>query len=233
MTDWAAALTAPPAGCTYLNFTASHDGIGVRPLRADLEERLHALVSHVRARGGAVSCKHNADGSESPYELNIAWFDAMRLTDNEPNSLQLARFFCSQTIPLVLRGIPAVYVHSLLATPNDVGEVQRTGHPRAINRGHRAITDLNALLRDPTSMAAMVLREMTRRLALRSQHPAFHPDALQRVHRLGPSFFAVERIAADGGERVLAISHVSSAAGRLSTAALPEPSNCESSWLTL
>ena len=30
LTDWAAKLGDPPAGCTFLNFTASHDGIGVQ-----------------------------------------------------------------------------------------------------------------------------------------------------------------------------------------------------------
>ena len=32
LTEWAKNLAPPPKGCHFLNFTASHDGIGVRPL---------------------------------------------------------------------------------------------------------------------------------------------------------------------------------------------------------
>jgi len=31
LTHWASGLEPPPAGCTFFNFTASHDGVGVRP----------------------------------------------------------------------------------------------------------------------------------------------------------------------------------------------------------
>ena len=45
---WLANLTAPPPGTTYLNFTASHDGIGVRPVESLLPaERLEKLVEAV------------------------------------------------------------------------------------------------------------------------------------------------------------------------------------------
>jgi hypothetical protein len=62
LTKWAAALGAPPAGCTYLNFTASHDGIGVRPLQGLLpEEELERVLERVRARGGQVSTRRAGD----------------------------------------------------------------------------------------------------------------------------------------------------------------------------
>ena len=32
LTNWANSLKPLPKNCTYFNFTASHDGIGVRPL---------------------------------------------------------------------------------------------------------------------------------------------------------------------------------------------------------
>ena len=55
LTNWAAALPALPAGCTFLNFTATHDGIGVRPLE------------------GLVSSYTREDGSAQPYEFNITY----------------------------------------------------------------------------------------------------------------------------------------------------------------
>ena len=36
VTHWAENLAPPPKGCHFLNFTASHDGIGVRPLEGIL-----------------------------------------------------------------------------------------------------------------------------------------------------------------------------------------------------
>ena len=38
LTKWAKELAPPPEGCTYFNFTASHDGIGVRPIEGLLPE---------------------------------------------------------------------------------------------------------------------------------------------------------------------------------------------------
>ena len=34
--EWATQLNPPPKGCHFLNFTASHDGVGVRPLEGIL-----------------------------------------------------------------------------------------------------------------------------------------------------------------------------------------------------
>ena len=40
LTQWASTLGEPPKDCTYLNFTASHDGIGVRPLQGILPDKV-------------------------------------------------------------------------------------------------------------------------------------------------------------------------------------------------
>ncbi|MFH0910728.1 MAG: alpha-amylase family glycosyl hydrolase, partial [Planctomycetota bacterium] len=39
LTRWAEGLSAPPEGCAFLNFTASHDGIGLRPIEGILTAR--------------------------------------------------------------------------------------------------------------------------------------------------------------------------------------------------
>ena len=54
--QWLTDLAAPPAGTTYLNFTASHDGIGVPPLESLVPaDRVERLVEAVQARGGLLS----------------------------------------------------------------------------------------------------------------------------------------------------------------------------------
>ncbi|MEM8679459.1 MAG: alpha-amylase family glycosyl hydrolase, partial [Planctomycetota bacterium] len=109
---WMSNLAPPPAGCTFFNFTASHDGIGVRPLEGLVSaSRLQNLVEAVRARGGRVGMKTNPDGTESPYELNITYFSALA---DPQDSLQVRRFLTTQAVMLGLQGLPGIYFHSLV-----------------------------------------------------------------------------------------------------------------------
>ena len=75
---WAATLAPPSDATTFFNFLASHDGVGVVPATGILSpDEVQALADRVRAHGGQVSNKTNPDGTESPYELNATWFDAL------------------------------------------------------------------------------------------------------------------------------------------------------------
>ena len=78
---WLADLEYPDCGMTFFNFTASHDGIGVRPLEGIMPpERIDALANRVLELGGKVSWREKPDGSQSPYELNITYFSALQDT---------------------------------------------------------------------------------------------------------------------------------------------------------
>src|SRR5919109_1350407 len=122
LADWAAGLTTRSASTTFLNFLASHDGIGVVPARGFLSDAaVEALVGQVRSHGGEVSFKTNPDGSDSPYELNTTFFDALSdpRESEEPWTVKRDRFLCSQAIMLALAGVPGVYIHSLFGSHND------------------------------------------------------------------------------------------------------------------
>lgn len=209
LTQWAKSLGAPYPGCTYLNFTASHDGIGVRPLEGLVpKEEFDRVVKNIRDRGGHVSTKANSDGTESPYELNITYFDALRAPDDDDRR-HIDRFLCSQAIAMQMQGIPAVYFHSLVATRNDHEGVEQKGYPRAINRHKWAADELEDSLGNDKTVHAQVLRRYTAMLRTRTDHPAFHPDADQRILELGDRFFALVRSAPNGSEDILAISNLS------------------------
>ena len=209
LSAWASALPALPAGCTVLNFTASHDGIGLRPLQGLLPDtEIRALVARMQALGAQVSTRRNSDGTDSPYELNITYFDAMR-GNGEPDPLHVQRFMCSQTIPMALKGIPAVYFNSLVAARNDEEGARRTGRARSLNRRKWSQEELEDALKDEKSDAALVFREYTRLLRLRAGQPAFHPDGDQKILDLGENVFAVERTSPDGKQILLAISNCS------------------------
>jgi len=194
LTQWAASLDELPDHCTYLNFTASHDGIGVRPLQGIIpDEELNKLAEHVKQLGGHVSTRANSDGSESPYEMNITYFDALGDHPEQVTDLHISRFLCSQTVAMELRGVPAVYFHSLTATRNHGAGVEETGRARTINRRKWQEAELQALLADPRSPAARVMKDYLHRLQLRSRHKVFHPDAAQTIIDLGPELFVAKR----------------------------------------
>ena len=78
LTRWASTLELPSSGTTFFNFLASHDGIGVTPVRGWLsDDDLKSMLERVQALGGYVSYKNNPDGTQSPYEMNINYLDAL------------------------------------------------------------------------------------------------------------------------------------------------------------
>ena len=121
-------LPSLPDGCTYLNFVASHDGIGLRPAEGILSEsEVARLVSCIRSFDGLVSERRRPDGTLSPYEANISLFAAFRGTVAGPDDHQVHRFLVSQGIMLVLAGVPAIYYNSVLAAPNNLEGWRRRG----------------------------------------------------------------------------------------------------------
>ncbi len=207
---WQAGMPPAQMGCAYLNFSASHDGIGMRPAEGILpEEDKAAMVNAVRAFGGDVSMRALGGGGESPYELNITFFDALKGTFAGQDDLHLERFLTSQTIVMALEGIPAFYIHALLATPNDHARVAHTGMKRAINRHMWDYPALNELLRDPDSNTTQVLTTIKYRLAVRGAQKAFHPNATQFTLSLDDRIFGVWRQSIDRAQSVFALHNVS------------------------
>ncbi|OBY24567.1 sugar phosphorylase [Leisingera sp. JC1] len=207
---WQAAMPPAQLGCAYLNFTASHDGIGMRPAEGVLppEERAW-MIDAARQAGGLVSMRAKPGGGEEPYELNCSYFEAMRCTFTGEDALQIPRFLCSQTIVMSLEGIPAFYIHSLLATPNDHEAVERRGMNRAINRHQWHYPDLLERLDDPHSDQSRVLGEMSRLLKLRGRQPAFHPNATQFTLALDERLFGIWRQSLDRDQSIFALHNVS------------------------
>ncbi len=206
--SWVNTLRVPSERTTFFNFTASHDGIGVRPVEDILSTaELQALIAHVERCGGRVSYKRNPDGSQSPYELNIAYVDAV--TDPaEPEADQARRFLVSQAIMLALAGVPAVYIHSLLGSRSDIPGMLRAGQNRTINREKLEMTAVNAALEQPGEFRAQVFRAYRAMLRRRRQLAAFHPGAAQEAVDTGlPGVFGLLRTP-PGGPRVLAVHNI-------------------------
>ncbi|MEM7291245.1 MAG: sugar phosphorylase, partial [Pseudomonadota bacterium] len=205
-------MSMPPAqlGCTYFNFTASHDGIGVRPAEGFLsDEEIDQMIETVTDFGGRVSMRETADKGLRPYEINVSLFDALGGTVKGTDGFQKQRFLCGQIIAMGLEGIPAFYVHSLLATPNDHEGVERMGYNRAINRHRWQYPELKQTLAEPTSNASIILGEMKRILSIRKQQSAFHPNATQFTLQLGDKLFGFWRQSMDRAQSIFAIHNLS------------------------
>lgn len=208
---WAATLQPPSPQTTFFNFLASHDGIGMNPARGILsQEEIDALVARATAHGGLVSYKHNADGSTSPYELNITYFDALsNPAAAEPAEIQIKRFLVAHAIQFALAGVPGIYFHSLFGSRNDRAGAAASGIPRRINRQKLPRAGLEAELRTPGSLRAQVFAGLRELLALRRSSRAFAPAARQVVWELDPRVFALTRESVDGMERFLCLHNVS------------------------
>ena len=219
LTDWATNLAPPPKGCHFLNFTASHDGVGVRPLEGILpHDEILGLADEIRQKGGFVSMRRMEDGSESPYELNSTYFSA--LSDPKNEKMGMARFQCSQAVALAMKGIPAVYFHSLCGTPNDLEGYKVTKRNRTVNRKKWDQDALNQLLDDHETLPAQIFSWYSRTLRMRAGCPAFHPEAPQEIINFGSDLFAIRRDSMDGGLSVICLFNFTSKDSKVSDMSL-------------
>ena len=219
LSRWANNLEIPSPEVTFFNFLASHDGIGLNPLRGILgEDEIETIVERIRLHGGLVSLKNEPDGTQRPYELNINYFDALNdPNSNEPLETQVNRFVTAHAILLVMRGAPAIYFHSLVGSRNWREGALSSGHNRTINRRKLQLSELNDLLSDPTTLSARVFQRLGLLLKIRREQPAFHPYGFQEVIDGPPEVFYLLRTSPDGEDKVLCLQNVSDREVRLAT----------------
>ena len=210
LSEWAAGLALPSDQTTFFNFLASHDGIGLNPVRGILSPAaITALVEQTLAHNGLVSYKQNTDSSQSPYEMNINYFDALsNPASDEMLETQIDRFMAAQAILLSLRGLPGIYFHSLFGSRNWLAGVQTTHHNRTINRQKLERGSLEDELADPNHLRSQVFRRYHHLLSQRAAGAAFHPHGKQRILDGGPGVFAVLRASPDGTQQILCLQNV-------------------------
>lgn len=213
---WAAGLEACTPATTFFNFLASHDGIGLNPLRGLLpESEILQLVDALQQEGALVSYKNNPDGSTSPYEVNVTYMDALnRQTDDD--DIRLQRFMLAHAILLAFPGVPAVYVQSILGSRNDIQGVENAGHNRAINRQKYDVTKIEQILSEPDSLRARVFSELKELISCRTEQAAFHPSASMNVLACDESIFAFTR--EKGDEEIICLFNLS---GKKASAFIP------------
>ena len=201
--------TAPtPKGCTIFNFSASHDGIGLRPVEGLLPpEEITRMTQAVQGFGGRLTMR-SFGAREVPYEMNTTLFSALKGTIDGEDEFQIDRFIASQTIMMSLEGIPAFYVQSFLAAENDEARAAKTGQNRSLNRTQWQASQINAELAAGDTAMAQIFFELRRRLAIRKKQTAFHPDATQFTLHIKPGMFGFWRQSLDRQQSLFVVTNI-------------------------
>jgi glycosidase len=165
----------------FFDFLASQDGIGLLSAREILSKKdFDNILRLTESHGGMISYERE-NRTKAPYELNITYFDAINNPNNPTDPLAIKRFIASQAIMLSLKGVPGIYIHSLLGSGNYYKGVEETGENRKINRETLPDNALGEALSDVHARQHQVLERFLQLLNIRRQIPAFHPSGAREV----------------------------------------------------
>ncbi|HEY4437925.1 MAG TPA: alpha-amylase family glycosyl hydrolase [Lelliottia sp.] len=202
--QWAQQLALPSEKTTWFNFLASHDGIGLNPVRGIIPESdILALVEKLQHEGALVNWKNNPDGTRSPYEINVTYLDALS-SQSSTDSERLARFLLAHAVLLSFPGVPAIYIQSIIGSRNDYDNVERLGYNRAINRRKYQEGEMDAQLEDNKTLRHNSYQALTKMIAIRRQQKAFHPDSQAFYDAVNQHVLRIIRVAGNG-ERITAL----------------------------
>ncbi len=205
LTAWAKTLTLPSDKVCFFNFTASHDGVGVRAVNDILDEKeLDFLVQSCEDHGGLVSYRTVGDEGKLPYELNCSYIDI--LTDpKESVALRVKRMLLSQVVVLSMPGVPGIYLHSLVGSENYHEAVRKTRRNRAINREKLNFDNIKEELDEDGSLRKLLFTKYKQLISIRINEAAFNPFSKFEFLDFGKNIFAVRQYAEDEDESILAL----------------------------
>ena len=182
-----------PKNTSFFNFLSSHDGIGVRPVEGILStQELERMFKHVETMGGKINYRNNKDGSKSPYELNITYYDVLSHKQDDTNT-RMNRFLAAHALLLALKGMPGIYINSFLANRNDYEGLNQSGINRRINRHKFDFDNISLTMRQAESEAFQVNAKFVELINLKKTIKAFHPDGSQEVLNLDTRIIAFNR----------------------------------------
>ena len=202
-------MSMPPSqlGTAYLNFIASHDGIGLRPAESFLSQNeIEKFINHMEKNGGKISYRSNNTNTPEPYEINISLMDAMRESFDKESKLYLKRFICVHTIMFSLEGVPAIYIHSLFGSSNDYDLFKITKQNRSLNRGKIKVSEI--MQTDYPNEQHTIFNEIKNLIKIRKKQPAFNPNAVQFTLHLGRELYGIWRQSLDKTQSIFCITNL-------------------------
>jgi len=195
----------------FINFIASHDGIGLMPAKGLItEEDINRIIECVIEHGGLVSFRSNSDGTKEAYEINTTLYDALNNPKHPNPQLDIKRFIASQVIMITLKGVPGIYFNSLFGFRNSLEGYLKTGRARSINRKGVDLTEIEEILSIPDNVHHKIFQQYKKLLEIRTKEIAFHPTGRQKVVNVSNKIFALERESPDKKSKVVVILNLSS-----------------------
>ena len=212
LNKWSTKLPRLKKDNSYLNFIASHDGIGMRPIEGILNEtKINNFLTRLKKNGSKFSYRKIQNKTRKVYEANITIFNALYKSDfDKIGRFANERYISAHAIMFALEGVPAVYFNSLFATSNDEQKYIITGNNRDINRYKWNKKNILNLLKNKDSKQSHFYNTITKLLEIRKKQKAFHPNSLRTNINLGSKIFCFKRISLDKKQTIISITNLTS-----------------------
>ena len=212
LNKWSKKLPNAKFQNSYLNFIASHDGIGMRPTEGILNEKsLNNFLKRLKKNGSKFSYRKIQNKSKKVYEANITVFDALKKSDTDPNGkFFLERYIAAHAIMISFEGVPAIYFNSLFGKSNDEAKYVITGNNRDINRYQWSYENITKKLNNKNSKQSIFYQNLGKLLEIKRKQKAFHPNAKRLNINLGSKLFCFKRTSLDKKQTIISITNCSS-----------------------
>ncbi len=211
LNKWSKKLPNAKFQNSYLNFIASHDGIGMRPTEGILNKNsLNDFLKRLKKNGSKFSYRKVQNKSRKVYEANITVFDALKKSDTDPNGkFFLERYISAHAIMISFEGIPAMYFNSLFGKSNDEAKYVITGNNRDVNRYKWSYENITKKLKNKNAKQSIFYQNLVKLLEIKRKQKAFHPNAKRLNINLGSKIFCYERISLDKKQTIICITNLS------------------------
>jgi sucrose phosphorylase len=209
-TQWVKTLELPSDKVCFFNFTASHDGVGVRAVSEILDgKELDFLVQSCLDHGGLVS--YRAVGNSDvklPYELNCSYIDILT-NPKEKQNLRIKRMILSQAVTLTMPGVPGIYFHSLVGSQSYYEAVRNTRRNRTINREKLNFDNIKEELEDENGLRYNIFKRYKQLISIRTNEKCFDPYSKFECLEVSPKIFGMKHYAKDESEYIITLYNFS------------------------
>jgi len=215
---WSKQLPSTKLGNNYLNFIASHDGIGMRPAEGILNKKsIRDLLTRLKKNGSKFSYRKIKGKSKKVYEANITVFNALKKSNiDTEGKFYFERYISAHAIMISFEGVPTVYFNSLFGTSNDEAKYIITGNNRDVNRYRWNQKHILNRLKNSKSKQSIFYKSLTNLLSIRTKQKAFHPNASRTTLNMGSKIFCFQRKSIDKKQSIICLTNLSSKAQYLS-----------------
>ncbi len=212
LNNWSKRLPNTKKNNAYLNFIASHDGIGMRPLEGILTNKLiKNFLNRLKKNGSKFSYRKIKNKKRSVYESNITIFDALKKSDKDKKGkYSFERYLTAHAMMFSFDGVPALYFNSFFGKSNDETKYVITGNNRDINRYRWNEENILNKLRNKKSKESLFFNSIKRLISIRIKQKAFHPNASRFNLNFGSAIFSFKRISVDKKQTIVCLYNLTS-----------------------